>query len=137
MSRLLGFFALVALMLLSMGCESGLPKAEMVEVKGTVTLDGNPLKEGQIAFITPGFPSDMLPVTNGAFSGKAAVGENRRVEVYADKEGPMEKDPMSGEAMKTRISIVASAFNTESTLTATVVKGGENNFKFDVKGPPP
>jgi hypothetical protein len=135
MGRLHAFFVVNLLLVLSMGCESGLPKPVMTDVRGQVNLDGKPLKEGRIAFITPGFPSDTLTIADGAFSGKAGVGDNRRVEIYADKEGPLDKDPMTGEPMKTRTSIVAQTFNTNSTLTATVTKDGDNNFKFDVKGP--
>jgi len=136
MGRLLGFCTLNLTLVLSLGCgESGLPKAVMVDVKGKVNLDGKSLKEGTISFTTPGFPADTLTITDGAFSGKAGVGEKRRVEIYADKEGPLDKDPMTGEPMKTRVSIVSPMFNTNSTLTATITKDGENTFTFDVKGP--
>jgi hypothetical protein len=129
MTRLLVFWAANLSLVLVLGC-SGAEKP--VEVKGTVHCDGKPLAEGMITFITPGIPGDTMNIKDGAFAGRARAGQDRRVEVYAFKEGPPHKDPMTGEMLKGTISIVAPSFNSESKLKATIIEGGENSFHFDV-----
>lgn len=125
------FLVLLALIPGVVGCSSKKSEPE-ADVKGTVILDKKPLADGTIMFVTPGQPGDTIDIKNGSFSGKAKVGENRRVEIYAYKDGPTEKHPMTGELMKTQVPIVASAFNTESILNATVKESGDNTFKFEV-----
>ena len=94
-------------------------------------MDKKPLKEGMIVFVTPGAPATPIDIKGGTFSGKAKVGENLRVEVYSYKE-TSEKNPMTGEIMKTKTNTLPAAYNTESRLNATVKEAGENKFHFEV-----
>src|ERR1700733_7723987 len=71
-------WCLLALILAGCGPKTPVP----VPVKGTVTLDGNPLPEGRISFITPGQVPEMLDVKDGRFEGKVKPGK-KRVEVGA------------------------------------------------------
>lgn len=128
LSAALGGSLLVCL--LAMGCGPQPPK--MVQVSGTVDMDGKPLSEGEIMFVgDTGAVPDTLSVENGAFSGKVKVGK-KKVEVYAYK---TEKAPASatGGATESKVNYIPKDFNTESKLTAEVSDSGVNPSKFDVK----
>ena len=114
------------------GCDgAGKNAPAVVKVKGTVTLDGNPMPDGEVMFSIPssGTAPSVMNVVNGAFSGEAKVGENR-VEVYAYKDGPPSTtDPMT----PTKVNFIPDRYGSQSTLTAAVTKDGPNEFKFEVK----
>src|SRR6516225_9663542 len=66
------------------GCGPSGPRR--VPVSGTVTLEGQPLRQGEIYFKTPGAgtPPEILAVVDGKFAGEVTVGK-KRVEVWAVK----------------------------------------------------
>jgi hypothetical protein len=98
-------------------------------VKGTVTLNGEPMAAGELIFSIPGEPVQQIPVTNGAFSGQAPVGKNK-VEVYSYQESA----PTSGLSTDTvkKTNIVSDQFNVRSALSENVTAAGPNEFKFAV-----
>ena len=111
------------------GCGEGGPPVKMLPsspVKGTVNLDGRPMASGEVMFSIPGEPLKSFPVTNGTFSGVARDGKNR-VEVVLMRPAPpptSEPPPM--------VNAIPARFNSATTLSADVTKGGANEFKFDV-----
>ena len=130
MARL--FLSLVAVSVVVLGgCATEVPKAE---VRGTVTLDQKPLKEGKILFSSPGKPPEALDITNGTFQGKVAVGE-RKVEFVSYTE--VEEFRMPGEPPtgKAKGNILPPQYNTESAMRV-VVKEGAPEFKFNLKSNP-
>src|SRR5262245_5381908 len=52
-------------LLLATGC--GDPAARPVPVEGTVTLEGQPVADGEVYFKTPGLVPEVLPVRDGRF----------------------------------------------------------------------
>ena len=98
-------------------------------VKGTVTLDGKPVPEGEILFSVSGEVPVPLPIKDGSFSGEATVGKNA-VSVSVYKAGkPTSTDPKT----PTKINIIPAKYNgPNTTLSADVAEGGANDFKFAV-----
>lgn len=147
-TRLLGAsFAVVALIC---GCGGGdeteLPRAA---VSGTVTLDGQPLKEGVVRFVpiegTSG-PKTSAVVSNGRFQSDEWTGPvvgRHRIEIestddggYAmDDEQAIQKLKQSG-IRRIAVVRVPAIYNTHSRLTETVTADGPNEFQFELKTPP-
>lgn len=104
-------------------------------VSGTVTLDGSPLAEGAILFLSPELGLiDRVPILDGRFQGLAAAGK-RRVEFSVVKEMPFTGVPMPGiPAPKTvPTQILPARYHAESTLSADVVPAGPNAFSFELR----
>jgi hypothetical protein len=121
---------LLAASLPVVGCSSGPKEPARYAVSGTVTLDGAPLPEGKINFMTPDTGAiDTLDIKEGKFSGKAQAGD-RRVEINAYHVEVVDKDGMKSEA---QTDLIPPEYNKESKLTAQVTSGGPNTFSFDVK----
>jgi len=131
-------FCLVVLCFAPCGCQPSSPhKEETYPVSGTVTLDGEPLAEGDIHFITKETASlDVLPIQGGRFEGQAKAGK-RRVEIKAYRtEKPAEtsgQPTMPGADQPTRVNYIPARYNTESTLTADVTETGPNQFTFELE----
>ena len=116
--------------LLTMGCGR---TSTVGEVKGTVTLDGQPLEDGAIRFA----PADGRTssaggiIKNGQFASEVALGKYR-VEISATKvAGGAAANRHSGEVEKV-IQLIPARYNTKSELTLEV-KGGLNEPHFDLK----
>ena len=113
------------------GC--GRSGAAVCPVSGTVTYNGAAVADGSIVFI----PSDKHlaaeggKIADGHFAFSAKAGQNR-VEIRATREVGKVIPSMG---VKARQSYVPVKYNSESTLTAEVVRGGKNQFTFDLKGP--
>jgi hypothetical protein len=123
-----------AISLLVSGC-SGSKVAPEYPVKGTVTLDGSPMTEGDIYFIdTATSTSSVLPVTNGQFAGKSEAG-TFKVEINQFREETVQADPTgyTPPGNTTKKNIVLPEFNAKSTLKAEVTASGPNEFSFDAK----
>jgi hypothetical protein len=123
------FPLLVALsvLFLASGCKPPGPKS--YPVSGTVTLDGQPLAEGNVYFKTLAEGLiDPLPVKDGKFEGKAGEGQ-RRVEIVAYRMVPVPGE-MGGEVPQ---SLIAPRFNSQSELTAEVTAAGPNVYDFKVE----
>lgn len=125
------------------GCSrSGRPEPPRYPISGTVTLDGQPLKEGKVQLVTVSQGLiETFPVKNGGFSGKAAAGE-RRVELYVIKEVPYAESgfvPMPGEITPAtvKLQVLPPHLNTESALVATVEPNRKNEVSFSLMSQPP
>jgi len=111
------------------GCDSGLKRPPIVQIKGTVNLDGKPMTQGEIRFEVAGEPGHELQVKDGAFSGEANIGKNR-VEVKMYKEGPpLSTDP---EKKPTKINVIPAQYNSQTKLSAEITSSGASDLKFDV-----
>lgn len=111
------------------GCS---PKSEPpVEVSGKVTLDEQPLAEGELYFITPGMPPEILPIRDGNFAGKVNAGP-RRVEVYAYREGKL-LPTATMQSAPSRENFIPERYNSASTLKEEVKRPGPNQLQFDLK----
>ena len=129
MMRLLSFFSFTVISL-TLGCGGDSNVRILLEetpVKGSVTVKGKALAEGEIYFVVSGYAPNIIPIANGEYAGKAKVGSNR-IEIRSWKEGP----PLSTDPTKqpTKVNTIPSAYNDSSKLTADVVSKGENEFKF-------
>ena len=103
-----------------------------VPVSGTVTLDGKPLNQGEIYFITPGVgtPPECLQVADGKFAGQVTLGKKRVAVSSAKKMGNASGMSMGKELILNR---VADDYSVNSKLTAEVSDSGLNPSTFDVK----
>ena len=109
------------------GCGRGGPAP--VDVKGAITLDGKPLPDGKVYFVsTTGTAPTVAEVAAGAFSLRAVPG-SYRVEVRALKE----RIPWPGEPHDKMINYIPGRFNTESMLKAEVRAGAANEFAFQIQ----
>ena len=136
MDNLKFFCALVALALLvSPGC-GGSDQLESVEISGTVTFDGEPVKEGEIVFRAADAQVRSCggPITDGKFSFKGSPGA-KKVEITAMREVPGKMDTTSnpGEESPLMEMYIPAEYNDETTLTADVPESGKKTFQFDLK----
>ncbi len=136
-------------LLLCSGCGGGVEYEgdERAAVSGTVTLDGNPLPFGTITLVPVGQGRRASGVIDeGNYSIPEEQGPNLgeyKVEILgfpkpAEGEGEDEEeeggddDEEGGGALEDN-TMVGSEYNTETTLTATIVSG-ENTHNFEVSG---
>jgi hypothetical protein len=110
------------------GCSSSTPQATpKVAVKGTVTLDGKPMPEGEIRFMMKGESPVNMEVKEGAFSGEVPVGQHK-VELAVYKEG---KPTTTSPKTPTKVnSLPEKYWGPRTTLSADVTAGGANDLKF-------
>jgi hypothetical protein len=111
------------------GCQSD----PFTDATGSVTLDGAPLAEGEIIFVSP--DNSTTPsageVKDGQFKCRVTPGA-KKVQINATRDtGRKEAD---GWAI--RESIVPEKYNTKTELTADVKPKGPNEFKFELKSKP-
>lgn len=132
----------LALALVAGGCSrGGRPGPKRYPVSGTVTMDGQPFRDGEARFVTVSQGLiDVLPIKDGTFSGLAAGGD-RRVEFYVIKEVPYAESGynlMPGETPPTTVKVqrLPAHLNTESPFTATVATEGQNAFTFELSSQP-
>ena len=126
MSRLM----LIAALLAAAGCGDGSTST----VNGTVTLDGQPLKEGVVRFV----PTDgkgqtaSAEVKDGKFTAVVARGE-LRVEFSAPKVVRQTKmyDTPDSKLVDETVELLPARYNVQSTLKITV-KGGSQTEKFEL-----
>lgn len=106
---------------LSLGCSPAGPK--LTTVKGTVTLDGQPLKVGWIIFTDtgPAFTHEGL-IKDGQYSALVVPGK-KKVSISTAKNANGDPTPET----------IPAKFNTETELTATVDDKGATPPNFDVK----
>lgn len=130
------YVLLLAMLMVAGGCGGSSRTArKLVAVSGTVTLDGRPLPEGFVTFVSPiEGHFEAFPITEGAFAGKAGLG-NRRVEIIAmrDLPPPGSGPNPSGPLRAVQENYLPAKYSTESTLSAEVTEAGPNEFTFDLK----
>ena len=115
------------------GCGPSGPRR--VPVSGTVTLEGQPLRQGEIYFKTEGAgtPPEILAVVDGKFAGEVTVGK-KRVEVWAVKKMGKSGGMAMGEPLM--LNLVRDDYSVNSKLTAEVAEAGLEPSSFQVKANP-
>jgi hypothetical protein len=111
------------------GC--GDPGPKTYPVSGSVTLDGQPLAEGDIYFfpLDPNVSADAGKITGGQFALRAKAG-TMRVEIRATRVVPGRRTPMGGPV---REESLPSRYNKGTELRAEVAAGGYNQFHFALR----
>jgi hypothetical protein len=134
---------LLAAVLAAPGCAGSEDDLPREAVSGTVTLDGKPLADGSIQF-TPATNAGGTAVgggstiENGRFSiarEKGLVPGSYKVAISAADQkkrdeptkGPVNK--RSGLAKE----LIPAKYNSQTTLTAEIKKGGSDDLKFDLQ----
>jgi hypothetical protein len=129
----------LAILTLTLGCgDSGAPSR--AAVKGTVTLNGEPIAEGSITFLPTGTangPTTGGSIVNGRYSIARAngvvVGENR-VEIIGNrKTGKMTRDPSNpSREIDQAEQFVPEKFNRQTEIVKTV-GASANTIDFNLK----
>jgi hypothetical protein len=120
---------LLALPALS-GCGGGAGK---YPVKGAVTFDGTPVKEGRITFLASDAKASnaSADIKDGNFSTECEPG-TYKVEITASRVVPGKFVTNIEEGKKEKVEMfIPAQYNTKSTLTKEVTKG-KNEFQFDL-----
>jgi hypothetical protein len=128
--RVLRQGALVLAMLFLAGCGG----TSTVPITGSVTLNGEPIPEGYIAFVPQGpGPGAGSAIVNGKYSLVVPPGKNR-VQVTASKKMPLPRGQvgMYGEKEEVR-QYIPGRYNSETTLEATVSAPATMDFKLESK----
>ena len=121
------------------GCGSG-GEDDLVEVSGTVKLDGVPLEKGLIRLepVDGKGPSAAAPIANGEYTAKVTPGD-KKVSVSAKKpvEGPAGNTKAGGaHGSAPTKEMIPAQYNTQSKLTLKVGPGGQDDAHFDLKSTP-
>lgn len=110
-----------------------------VAVSGKVTFRGTPLKTGAIELVSgDGVNQSGAPITDGRYSIPALQGLRPGQYLVrissAEEQGPVPAGPPGPESMtRQRRELIPSEYNTKTTLTATVPRGGTKKLDFDLK----
>jgi hypothetical protein len=118
-----------AVCLLLAGCDS---EPKTYPVSGTVSFNGQPLKEGDISFhpSDPAVSADAGKILDGEFHFHAKAGA-KRVEIRVSQVVPGRTTPMGGPL---RLEIIPAQYNDESKLAAHVSPDGGNEYEFKLEG---
>lgn len=123
------------------GSEDGPPRAG---VRGVVTLDDRPLREGMIRFVPTGGtegPKLSVPIVNGRFETDDDVGPlvgSHRVEIESTDDGGYPLNDEEGllrlHANPQRIDVVQvpQNYNSRSTLSAEIQADSPNELTFEL-----
>ena len=118
----LGIIALVA----AVGCRPAGPT--LVEVTGTVVLDGSPMPDGDVAFDgADGSPPVHAAVIDGRFTLRVVPGEKR---VLVNRYQAIGEKNYLGEIPQQ--SILPERYNTRSELRAIITKDGSRTLELNV-----
>ena len=106
----------------------------LAEVSGTVTVDGEPLQEGEIIFeeADQNKSPEAGPIVGGKYTVQVPPG-SKKVRINASR--PTKK-PERVLGAAARESMVAPEFNERTQLTAEVKPGKQDGVNFAVKGIP-
>lgn len=134
MQRRACLLQLVSVPAVFLGCGGG-SGADSVTVTGNVTLDGQPLSEGDIIFRADGGKGRGYAgkIKDGSYEVKCAPG-NHRVEIRAmrSESGKKAKTLASGEEGMALEQYIPAKYNDKSTLTADV-SDSKTEFDFPLK----
>jgi hypothetical protein len=118
----------IGFLLFVVGCGGGGPS--LVDVSGTVTMDGKPLDQGEIIFesldgsVGPG----AGPITDGKYAVKVPKG-SKKVKILSSRAGA-KVDPVMGSApLESRIG---PEYNDRTTLKVDI-QGNQTDVNFQVK----
>lgn len=126
------FFAPLLLAAAFAGCSS---QKSGGTVKGTITLDGQPVAAGQILFVSldQSTPSAEGTITAGEFEALVPLGE-QRVEIRSPKVTGKKKmyDTPDSPTIDTVVELLPAKYNVNSELKLTV-DGSVQEQKFDLQ----
>jgi len=117
--------AATAIALVSVGC--GGNSDGQREVSGTVSLDGQPIENGEIVFhpVSGDGAAQGGPIKDGKFQFQATAGE-KRVEITATREAATP----APDGLPNYVSYIPAQYNSKSTLKETVQENSDNEFEF-------
>lgn len=112
------------------GCSAG-PKSNVSEVSGTIQLDGKPLPEGTITFVSAdnSTHSAQGKINNGEYVVNVPVGR-KRVEIHASR---WTGKPYEKYGIKETEQYLPAIYNEESQLTAEVIPDTSVELDFELK----
>ena len=114
------------------GCQRG---PEVGTVKGTISLDGQPVEGGIVRFVPAdgnSQPADCV-ITDGAYIVTMPLGE-KKVEVFWAKSKSDLPVDTAGQGNEQIVQMIPARYNTQTTLSHTVVKGEEQkDFQLSTK----
>ena len=127
---------MIAKCLLIASCTAGCAKGPAVgDVSGTVTVNGQPLKEGSIRFIPVdgGAPASGGTIHDGRFEAQVPVAK-QRVEIVANVIDEVKTPPNATADQIVMKKVVPDRYGTGSELTLDV-KPGVNESAFELTDP--
>jgi len=115
--------------LLVSGCDQ---RPKTYAVSGTVTFNGEPLKEGDVYFYSSdsAVGTDAGKIVDGRFHFRSGLGK-KRVEIRASRMVPGRTTPMGGPL---RLEFIPAEYNDRSALSVEVSPDGGNEYEFKLKG---
>jgi hypothetical protein len=126
----------VCLSLALAGCGGGGNGPKLYPVSGTVTFNGEPLKEGRIVYRLSGAGSSGRsysgPIADGAYKLESEPG-SAVVEITAYREVPGKFDRSNGDPVPLKEMYIPRKYNAATTLKAEV-KPDSNTDKFELTG---
>ena len=135
MKERLGLILLLGCSLALAACGGGVEGPPTYTVSGNVTLDGNPVAEGDIIFRAADGKgrSDAGMITGGTFAFEATAGK-KLVAITAVREVPGKFDESNpGEKVPMREQYIPAQYNEKTTLEAEVGESGDNSgLKFEL-----
>lgn len=142
------FILSLSLLILSAGCGGSInadySQLDLIDVSGTVTLDGQPLSGATVAFETrDGTFSSGVTDESGAFdlmfnteqSGCLPGDKIVRIQIKTDSENPDEESEEEGGTGNQPQIKIPEQYNKKSTLEVTV-DANHTTFEFDLKSKP-
>lgn len=122
-----------AAILLSVFILSGCGKGpRLYPVSGTVTLDNQPVPDGDILFLDADnrIGPDAGTIADGRFAFKAKEGK-KKVEIRAfHLQKPFKADGSPGSGDSLAVEYIPERYNNKTALTAEVVSSGSNQYEF-------
>jgi len=109
--------------------------ADRVQMRGTVTYDGNPIDNGTIVFVPDGGdsrPKTATRITDGKYEFEPNFGPlpgKYKVEITWDKKTGRKISTGDADSRDETKQVLPSQFNTQTTLTAEI-KRGETTLDF-------
>lgn len=127
----------VLLMVLMAGCGANETGPDRSITSGKVSYKGKPVAAGQIRFIPVSGPTAQGSITNGAYlidqRGGVPLGKCK-VELESHEEtGKEVAIGAGGKTQKETVQVLASKYNTATTLTVEITKGKPNVHNFDLE----
>jgi len=121
---------LILVTIVVVGCQKKPEPPATAKVSGTVLLDKQKMKTGEIRFSIAGQAPRSLEIKDGAFSGEVLAGKNQ-VEVYLEKDGPPPSTDPKGPP--TKINTIDPQFwGGLTTLKTEIPASGASDLKYEV-----
>jgi hypothetical protein len=120
--------------LAAVGCGSdGHARPTPAAVSGSVTLDGQPLADGVIAFALPGDLPIEIKIVGGKYAGTANVGTNHVQFAVYRPQGKAKANAGPGADGGVSMENVLPARYSQESKEYREVKAGQNAFDFELK----